>query len=581
MVHVGIDLGTSNTVVSYFENGELKEHQIDNADLIPSVIYVEEQAGRRTVGRAAVEEWADPDFSAASSFRRWKLSMGENRVLGELAVGGGKKKTPITPEQLTTWLVEYVVGTIADGVGGRAVESAVVTVPHGWRREHPERSAATRSAAAAAVVAGKPLTIRDLTLSEPVAAAGYWLWEARRDPAHLADEFVGRTILVVDIGGGTFDLSLVRVGPPETPLVVVDANNNDIAGDFASALILARATARANDELGTEFPTDAGELLQLLSSGETAWIRSWFLTAENAVREISSRIARATARGRGEPVPLRLSFELPDGEVSIQISKAEFHATLQPFYQAGRELLRNFLAMQAPDDLPHGVVFAGGGSRIEGIVDQIVLPALEDRELPDPREVLGRIAMNDRRVDRAVALGAALVAAGEIQVEERLLYDVGIEIKVPSRIARKLGVGNASTSVVVSPILARASKLPASASSKAVIGNMSIAPGESYDFKIVVFDDLTEPFVQTWSQKHPAGGSRAEVSVQLTADTDGLLTVDINLENGAGRQTVTGAISRKRGGRAYIELGEGDAPPLHRVTPDELRKAVAAEKGAR
>lgn len=581
MVHVGIDLGTSNTVVSYFDNGEVVSHRIDDAVLVPSVIYVEQHAGRTTVGQAAVDEWADPQFSATSSFRRWKLDMGDDKVLGELALGGGKRKTQITPERLTTWLVEYVVGQIADGVGGREVESVVVTVPHGWRRESPERCAATRAAASAAVVAGGNLRVRELTLSEPVAAASYWLWEARRHRDRLADEFVGKTILVVDIGGGTFDLSLVRVGSPDSPLVVIDAINNDIAGDYATALILGRATALSNEELDTELPTEASQLMAFLADGEAAWVRSWFLGAQDFVRKMSLRIGKAASSGR-PVVPLSQSFDLPDGDVTLRLSQADFLEALEPFYAASRGLVRHFLSLQKPADMPHGVVFAGGGSRIAGVMDQAVLPAFVGI-VPDPQTLVTRIALNDSRVDQAVSLGAALVAAGEVTVEERLLYDVGLEITVPAQVSRQLGIGETAAKVVVSPILARASKLPASGDSKSVIGDMSIAPGSSYDFKVVIFDDPIEPFIQEWSRPHlGADGSRVSVSVELSADTDGRLTARVDAKNGAG-DTMTGVTSPLRDGRASLmmDVVDGSAARFHVVAPEDLRKAAAAVRSGK
>lgn len=581
MVHVGIDIGTSNTVVSYFDKGEVSTHRIDDSVLVPSVIYVEERAGRTTVGQAAVDEWADPQFNAASSFRRWKIRIGEDLVLGELALGGGKKKTPVTPEQLTTWLVEYVVGQIADGVGGQDVESVVVTVPHGWRRERPERCAATRAAAAAASVAGERLVVQELTLSEPVAAASYWLWEARRHREGLDKEFLGKTVLVVDIGGGTFDLSLVRVGPPGSPLVVVDAINNDIAGDFATALVLGRVAALANQELATDLPTDASELLDLLASGESPWVRGWFLGAQDFVRKMSLRVSKGVSSGR--PIlPLSQSFELPDGDVTLRLSHADFEQELRPFYESGEALIQNFLDLQSLADMPHGVVFAGGGSRIAGISDKVVLPALEGR-VSDPQESVARIVMNDSRVDQAVALGAALVAAGQVTVEERLLYDVGFEIAVPAQISRALGIGESGEKIVVSPILARSSKLPISVDLSAAIGGgTAIAAGESYDFKVVVFDDPTEPFIQEWSHRHPADGSKISVDVQLSADADGRLVVRVDAKNGAGN-VVTGTTSRLRQGRASImlDVAGDDAARFHVVAPDDLRKAAAAVRGGR
>ena len=574
MVHVGIDIGTSNTVLAYLsDQGDLITHRIDEAFLVPSVVYVEERAGRTTVGRAAVEEWTNPEFSPKSSFRRWKLAVGTGTALGELALGGGDHLTSITPEQLTTWLVEYVAGELAGGVGGQAIDSVVVTVPHGWRRETPERCAATRSAAGAATVAGTSLNVKELTLSEPVSAASYWLWEARRTRPELDAEFVGHTVLVVDIGGGTFDLSLVRVGPPDTPLVVVDAINSETAGDFATALLLARATGLANAELGEDFPDNPQELLGLLASGTSPWVRTWFVTAEEMLHKASLSIRKAR-EGR-MPIVQPAVFDLPDGRsVRLKLSAEAFGQALEPFYDAGRSLLTQFFDLQKPEDKPHGVVFAGGGSRIAGVRERIVAQALNGR-VEHPDEVLDRIVINDAKVDQAIALGAALVASGLVSVEERLLYDVGLSISLPAKVSKALGLGESGDEVILSPILPRSSRLPVSADSTELVGNLSIAPGKTYNVKVVVFDDPEDPFVQEWEMRHPAEGARVAASVVITADADGVLTCRVDASSGT-THTVKGKTSRVRSGRAslMLDLGEDARPSLRVITPEQLRGAA-------
>ena len=159
MVSIGIDLGTSNTVVAKVnDRGEVSIHQFEGSDLLPSVIHVEGEAGYLIAGRRARGFWADPCADPSETFRKWKTSMATGTVFAAQDWGDGPKN--ITPEQLTTWLVEYTMKSITQDLGGEAVDSVAVTVPHRWCREHVEKCLATREAVRAAQVDGRPRELR-------------------------------------------------------------------------------------------------------------------------------------------------------------------------------------------------------------------------------------------------------------------------------------------------------------------------------------------------------------------------------------------------------------------------------------
>ena len=122
MMSIGIDLGMSNTVVAKVnDEGEVSIHQFEGNDLLPSIIHVEGEAGNRIVGRSARDVWADPDADPSETFRRWKMSMAAGAVLATQDWGDGPRD--ITPEQLTTWLVEYIMNSITQDLGGETVDS--------------------------------------------------------------------------------------------------------------------------------------------------------------------------------------------------------------------------------------------------------------------------------------------------------------------------------------------------------------------------------------------------------------------------------------------------------------------------
>jgi molecular chaperone DnaK len=576
MAHLGIDLGTSNTLVALVDSsGEPVVKQIDGDWMVPSVVYVENDGGNPTVGRTALDMWADPGYDAHRCFRRWKLQMGEERTLDRLDVGG--TFVAITPEYLTARLVEYVVAKF-EGLGNESVESVLVTVPHGWRRERPERCRATRAAAAQARPAGREVTVQPLTVSEPVAAAAYWVWSARRSDRR--DDLNGRVLLVCDVGGGTFDLSLVRVGAADEPLDVIAAVNSDLAGDYAAALVCAWACREFNRAHGTAYPATAEKVLKAVTGGEAGWLRQWFVQAETLKRSVSFRAEKQAARKDREPKPFPDTFTDPAGRSQpVVLSVAEMEKVLEPFYQQGRELLRGFLSGR-DGERPYAVAFAGGGSRIWGVRQQVVAPTLAALYGEEEGErILGRIALADDRLDRSIALGAALVANRMVAVTERLTHDVGIVGRVPEPLAPLLGLRRGEQAILLTPVLRRGDPLPASRRAEEIglVSTASTAAAE-LALTVVVGDASGEPCVQSCTIPNPVREKPRSIGWTLEVDGDGILTLKAGTP-GEAPSEITGTLQPAgRGGEPaplrFVARAGAPEALLPRVTPDALRQAI-------
>ena len=605
MVSIGIDLGTSNTVVAKVnDKGEVSIHQFEGNDLLPSIIHVEGfsahaegKSGYRVVGKRARDFWADPDADPSETFRRWKMSMATGAVLATQDWGDGPKD--ITPEQLTTWIVEHIMKSITQDLGGETVDSVVVTVPHGWRREHVEKCLSTREAARAAQADGRPRRMRrddhalgdkvaDRTVDEPVAAAAYALYAS----GAAAATFVGKNMLIVDIGGGTTDLSLVRVGAPGEPLTVIDAVNNDIGGDYATALLLGKHLENIGSQIGIDVPLTPEAVLADLEDAEKGWLREAFAKAETELlHKLSERFKTIEGledfteklSGKWGRRPIVMSSTVDDDQVITSMSCLEYLARLEPFFESTRALLTRFLSRgTGSEHLPHAILMTGGGSRIGALRSQVIEPAI--RELAGPTEApeilgrLDRLRFNDSRLSTAVAMGAALVAAGRISIEERLLWDVGLEIRVTERMAHHLGLDD-SCRCVISPLLTKGASLPATVSLKEFgFGKLDIEPNDQFIQRVVVFDDLRSPYDRTWERELSGSGDvLKDVEVTLTADTEGTLRLVVNGNAGGELIDIQGQLHRpRRTQTGGLGIRDDAHPPFKTRTPQQIIEAKTA-----
>lgn len=350
---IGIDLGTTNSVVAYCdESGTVTVIADEDGDrIIPSVVHLE-QGGNVVVGRLA-KDYAKVEPQRVA--RVFKRGMGTPTFLkdGEPFVVDDKTWTP---EELSSVVLKKLKN-MAEAHFETEVTQAVVTVPHYFGE--PER-AATRSAGE---IAG--LDVLQI-VNEPTAAA----------IVHGIDSApeAGR-ILVFDLGGGTFDVTLMQYGDESEMSVVATTGDRELGGaDFDSA-ILEKMIEVAKAETGEDITEDPWAL-----SSATA-------LAEEIKRELSTRqSATRPLPVSGKPVMFSLTSEEFEDLIAEQIELVE-DAVLSALDKAGVD-------GKEIDD----VLMVGGSSRIP------VFQAMVER-------ITGRKPKLTKNLDEDVARGAALLGA--------------------------------------------------------------------------------------------------------------------------------------------------------------------------
>ncbi len=399
-VHVGIDLGTTYSLVAVVQNGEPKV--IPNALgelLTPSAVNVD--GDRVLVGRAARARALTHPEATAVSFKR---DMGTDRKY-ELS---GRT---FTPEELSA-LVLAELKRDAEAALGAEVEEAVVTVP-AYFGELQRR--ATRHACD---LAGLHV---ERIINEPTAAAlAYGLH-------HRASEL---RAVVLDLGGGTFDVTALEImeGVIE---IQASAGDTRLGGeDFVDAMI-EHCLEWLATERGTELADDAVGRARLREACELAKRR---LSDASETRLAVSGLP--TSKGK-------LDFELP-------LSRARLEERFQPLLDrmlAPIERALRDAGRRASD--AQEVLLVGGATRMPCIASLAA-------------KLFGRLPLRSLPPDEAVAIGAAVQAAlkaGDSAVADLVATDVApftLGIATAQKLHDSLVQG------IFSPIIERGTVLPAS-----------------------------------------------------------------------------------------------------------------------
>jgi molecular chaperone DnaK len=343
---VGIDLGTTYSAVAHLDpegNPEVIPDET-GALLVPSVISF--AGDRPVVGAAAKSEQADGEPEIAAAFKR---HMGDPRFL--LSFGGNDFDATELSALLLAKLREQAAAFL-----GKPVTQAVITVPAYFT--HPQRTAT--------IAAGQRAGLEVLqVVSEPTAAAvAYGLRADQQE----------RTLLVYDLGGGTFDVSLVHITDGELRVLGTDGDHR-LGGRDWDDRIVAHVHHRFTEEFGADIGPD--ETLALL------------VRAEQLKHTLS-------ARQRGN-----ILVEAAGETARYELTREAFDDLTRDLLDRTEQLTRQVVADAGLDwDRIDGVIPVGGSTRMPMVRDRI-------------ERLSGRRPLSGVHPDQAVAIGAGIVAATE------------------------------------------------------------------------------------------------------------------------------------------------------------------------
>src|SRR5215208_6419766 len=391
---IGIDLGTTNSCVAVLEGGE--PTVLENAEggrTTPSVVAFTE-GGERLVGtvakRQAVMNPENTIFSIKRFMGRKEAEVKEEETIVPYKVEAGPngdvrvdvRGKQYSPPEISAMILQKLKAD-AEAKLGDTVDSAVITVPAYFNDDQRQ---ATKDAGKIAGLEVKRI------INEPTAAS----------LAYGLDKETDQTILVFDLGGGTFDVSVLEIGDGVFE-VKSTSGDNHLGGDNWDKAIVEWMVAEYKRDQGIDLSADKNSLQRLYEAAEKAKIEL------STTQETQINLPFITADASG---PKHLEMKLTRAKLN-ELTSDLLDRIVSPVKQA--------ISDAGAPDIDH-VVLVGGMTR---------MPAVQEKV----KELVGKDPHQGVNPDEVVAVGAGIqagVLAGD--VKDVLLLDVtpltlGIETK--------------------------------------------------------------------------------------------------------------------------------------------------------
>lgn len=376
---IGIDLGTTNTVVSFLKNGSFEQLKFRNKDSLTSTMLFVDQ--KLTIGEIAKRKSAlYPNNYIKSS----KTYMGDSskswKIEGEV----------FTPTDVATEILKEIKKSIKKYDSSISEVKAVITVPAYFTSTQIDE---TKKAGLAA-----GFTVERI-ITEPVAAA----------IAYGIDDQVDQTLFIVDIGGGTFDTSILDVRGAEFKTRAIDGDSK-LGGDDFDNHILEALLKFVRKEQGINLSTyeKSG-----LDEGE---YRKAYQALVNKAEEVKIELSEF------ESTDIEIANLFSGYNLSMTMSRDEFEKISSITIDKIKRTIQKTMGDNgfSPADIDK-VVLVGGSSKIP-VVREFVTT------------LFNKQPYSDRPLDKLVAMGAAILAhesetvQSKIEIRDIISHSLGIEI---------------------------------------------------------------------------------------------------------------------------------------------------------
>jgi molecular chaperone DnaK len=468
---LGIDLGTTNSAFAVMEGGDPEIITNEEGErTTPSVVAFTEDE-ERLVGKPAKNQAVQNPERTIQSIKR---HMGEEGYAVDI------DREEYTPEQISAMILQKIKHDAEEYLGDD-VERAVITVPAYFNDRQRQ---ATKDAGE---IAGFEV---ERIVNEPTAAS----------MAYGLDDESNQTVLVYDLGGGTFDVSVLDLGGGVYEVVATNGDN-DLGGDDWDQAIIDWLAEEFENDHGFDLREDRQALQRLKDAAEEAKIEL------SSRKQATINLPFITATDSG---PVHLEEELSRAKFE-SLTSSLLERTVGPTEQALQD------ADYGKNDIDE-VILVGGSTRMPQVQDKV-------------EDLIGQEPKKNVNPDEAVALGAAIqggVLGGE--VEDIVLLDVtplslGIEVK--GGLFERLIDKNTTIPTEESKVFTTAADNQTSVQVRVFQGEREVAEE----------NELLGEFQLTGIPPAPAGTPQIEVSFNI--DENGIVNVEAEDKGSGNAESIT------------------------------------------